>query len=82
MSEMTFDVLIVGARAAGLMAAATAAKRGQKVALIDHNKTPGKKILISGWGRCNFTNLHEGHHFYQSNGKNFFKKPLAIIGVL
>ena len=77
MNEMTFDVLIVGAGAAGLMAAATAAKRGQKVALIDHNKTPGKKILISGGGRCNFTNIHEGPHFYQSNGKNFFKKPLA-----
>mgnify|MGYP001312713988 CR=1 FL=1 len=77
MSEMSFDVLIVGAGAAGLMAAATAVKRGQKVALIDHNKVPGKKILISGGGRCNFTNLHEGPHFYQSNGKNFFKKPLA-----
>ena len=77
MSEMTFDVLIIGAGAAGLMAAATAVKKGQKVALIDHNKTPGKKILISGGGRCNFTNIHEGPHFYQSNGKNFFKKPLA-----
>ncbi|MEC7181887.1 MAG: FAD-dependent oxidoreductase, partial [Bdellovibrionota bacterium] len=77
MSEMSFDVLIVGAGAAGLMAAATAVKRGQKVALIDHNKVPGKKILISGGGRCNFTNLHEGPHFYQSSGKNFFKKPLA-----
>ena len=76
MSDLTFDVLIVGAGAAGLMAAATAGQRGQKVALLDHNKTPGKKILISGGGRCNFTNIHEGPDFYQSTRKHFSKKPL------
>lgn len=51
-----FDVLIIGAGAAGLMAAVRAGQRGRRVLLLDHAEAPGKKILISGGGRCNFTN--------------------------
>ncbi|MBX9748697.1 MAG: NAD(P)/FAD-dependent oxidoreductase [Roseococcus sp.] len=51
-----FDVLIIGAGAAGLMAAIRAGQRGRRVLLLDHAEAPGKKILISGGGRCNFTN--------------------------
>ena len=52
-----YDVIILGAGAAGLMAARVAGQRGRRVLLIDHADQPGKKILISGGGRCNFTNL-------------------------
>ena len=55
-----FDVLVIGAGAAGLMCAAEAGKRGRRVAVIEHADRPGKKILISGGGRCNFTNIHCG----------------------
>src|SRR5690554_2440619 len=52
------DVMIIGAGAAGLMCAATAGYRGRKVLVLDHANRPGKKILMSGGGRCNFTNLN------------------------
>ena len=52
------DVVIIGAGAAGLMCALTAANRGRKVMLIDHANKAGKKILMSGGGRCNFTNMY------------------------
>ena len=52
-----FDAIIIGAGAAGLMCAATAGQNGRRVLLLDHASEPGKKILISGGGRCNFTNL-------------------------
>ncbi|HAH01696.1 MAG TPA: aminoacetone oxidase family FAD-binding enzyme, partial [Vibrio sp.] len=55
MSEK-FDVIVIGAGAAGLMCAAEAGKRGRRVLVVDHAKKPGRKILISGGGRCNFTN--------------------------
>src|ERR1022692_4378482 len=51
----SFDVVIVGAGAAGLMCAMTAGGRGRRVLLLEHNAQPGAKILISGGGRCNFT---------------------------
>jgi predicted Rossmann fold flavoprotein len=54
---MTWDVLILGAGAAGMMAAIEAGRRGRRVLIIDHAKAPGEKIRISGGGRCNFTNL-------------------------
>ncbi len=54
----TYDVIIIGAGAAGLMCAATAGYRGRRVLVIDHANKPGKKILMSGGGRCNFTNLN------------------------
>ena len=53
-----FDVIVIGAGAAGLMCALTAGARGKRVVLLEHADQPGKKILISGGGRCNFTNLH------------------------
>lgn len=54
----SYDVIIIGAGAAGLMCAAVAGYRGRKVLVIDHANKPGKKILMSGGGRCNFTNLN------------------------
>src|SRR5690554_7478363 len=53
-----YDVIIIGAGAAGLMCAATAGYRGRRVLVIDHANKAGKKILMSGGGRCNFTNLN------------------------
>ncbi|WP_404419898.1 NAD(P)/FAD-dependent oxidoreductase [Marinospirillum sp.] len=58
MKKNTADVVVLGAGAAGLMAAATAGYAGKKVILLDHTDKPGKKILMSGGGRCNFTNLN------------------------
>ena len=52
----SFDVIIIGAGAAGLMCAISAGSRGKRVLLLDHNAQAGAKILISGGGRCNFTN--------------------------
>ncbi|KAA1171264.1 NAD(P)/FAD-dependent oxidoreductase [Marinobacter salinexigens] len=57
-SSNQYDVIIIGAGAAGLMCAATAGYRGRKVLVLDHANKPGKKILMSGGGRCNFTNLN------------------------
>jgi hypothetical protein len=70
------DVLIIGAGGAGLMAAATAAERGQKTVLIDHAKKIGTKIRISGGGRCNFTNLHASAANYISQNPHFCKSAL------
>src|SRR5581483_4188052 len=65
---MNFDVLIIGGGAAGLMCAIEAGKRGRSVLLIEGAERPGKKILISGGGRCNFTNLHcKPDNFLSSN---------------
>jgi predicted Rossmann fold flavoprotein len=72
-----FDVLIVGAGAAGLMCAAVAGGRGRKVLLIDHAKAPGEKIRISGGGRCNFTNVDAGPKNYISRNPHFFKSALS-----
>lgn len=73
----TVDVLVLGAGAAGLMCAIEAGKRGRKVIVLEANTQPGKKILISGGGRCNFTNLHcQPHHFISEN-PHFAKSALA-----
>ena len=67
-----FDLIIIGAGAAGLMAAATAGYRGKNVLLIDKNKKAGSKILISGGGRCNFTNRHaDPRKHYLSQNPHF-----------
>ena len=67
-----FDLIVLGAGAAGLMCAATAAQRGRRVAVLEHNGQPGRKILISGGGRCNFTNLHCGPgNFISENPQRF-----------
>jgi hypothetical protein len=73
----SFDALIVGGGAAGLMCAIEAGKRGRRVAVLEHADRLGKKILISGGGRCNFTNLHcEPENFLSSN-PHFAKSALA-----
>ena len=66
-----FNVIVVGAGAAGLMSAIEAGKRGRKVLLIDHAKKIGEKIRISGGGRCNFTNLNTDASKFISQNSNF-----------
>lgn len=66
-----FDVIILGAGAAGLFCAIEAGRRGRRVALIDHARAPGEKIRISGGGRCNFTNLHIGPEKFISQNPRF-----------
>ena len=73
----TFDVLVIGAGAAGLMAAIEAGRRGRRVALLERADRPGKKILISGGGRCNFTNLHCRPENFLSANPHFAKSALA-----
>jgi predicted Rossmann fold flavoprotein len=73
-----FDVIVLGAGAAGLMCAATAGQRRRRVALLEHNGQPGRKILISGGGRCNFTNLHCGPDNFIANNPHFAKSALAL----
>jgi hypothetical protein len=72
-----YDVVVLGAGAAGLMCAIEAGKRGRRVLVIEHNDRVGKKILISGGGRCNFTNLGAGPGNYLSQRSNFCKSALA-----
>ncbi|MGC1649365.1 MAG: NAD(P)/FAD-dependent oxidoreductase [Candidatus Sulfotelmatobacter sp.] len=72
-----FDALILGAGAAGFMCAIEAGKRGRRVALLDHADRLGKKILISGGGRCNFTNLHCQPANFLSSNPHFAKSALA-----
>lgn len=72
-----FDAIILGAGAAGLFCAATAGQRGKRVLLLDHNAEVGRKILISGGGRCNFTNLHTAPDRYLSANPHFAKSALA-----
>ena len=76
MSE-SFDAIILGAGAAGLMAAARAGQRGRRVAVLERADRPGKKILISGGGRCNFTNLGATPANYLSANPHFAKSALA-----
>ncbi|SUZ32078.1 Ferredoxin--NADP reductase [Roseibaca ekhonensis] len=66
-----FDVIILGAGAAGMFCAIEAAQRGRRVALLDHAKAPGEKIRISGGGRCNFTNLHIAPERFLSDNPRF-----------
>lgn len=71
------DVLILGGGASGLMCALHAARRGRRVAILDHGKGPGRKILIAGGGRCNFTNLDVTPGHYVSRNPHFCKSALA-----
>jgi len=73
----TYDVIIIGAGAAGLMCAGTAASRGRSVLLLDHADKVGKKILISGGGRCNFTNHYTTAANFISQNPHFCKGALA-----
>ncbi|MEQ1497325.1 MAG: NAD(P)/FAD-dependent oxidoreductase [Novosphingobium sp.] len=72
-----FDVIVLGAGAAGLFCAATAGQRGRRVLVLDHNSEVGRKILISGGGRCNFTNLHTAPDRFLSVNPHFAKSALA-----
>ena len=73
----TFDAIVVGGGAAGLFCAIEAGKRGRRVAVLEHADRIGKKILISGGGRCNFTNLHCGPSDFISGNPHFAKSALA-----
>jgi predicted Rossmann fold flavoprotein len=73
----SFDVIIVGGGAAGLMCAVEAGKRGRRVVVLEHSNSIGKKILISGGGRCNFTNLHCHPENFISGNPHFAKSALA-----
>ena len=73
----TYDVAVLGAGAAGLMCAAQAGARGRSVLLLDHADRPGKKILISGGGRCNFTNIHTAPDRFLSANPHFAKSALS-----
>ena len=73
-----FDAIVLGAGAAGLMCAAVAGQRGRRVVLLEHTAQPGRKILISGGGRCNFTNLHCAPDRFLSANPHFAKSALAL----
>ena len=74
---MTHDVIVIGAGAAGMMCAAIAGQRGRRVLLLDHAAEPGRKILISGGGRCNFTNTHTAPDRFFSANPHFARSALA-----
>ena len=75
--QKSVDVAIIGAGAAGMMAAAAAGKWGKSVWLGDHRANPGEKIRISGGGRCNFTNIHTSPDHFLSGNPHFVKSALA-----
>ena len=74
--QSPFDVIILGAGAAGLMCAITAGQRGRRVLLLDHAAEPGAKILISGGGRCNFTNTFTAPERFLSDNSHFARSAL------
>jgi len=77
MAAVKFDVVVLGAGAAGMMCAAEAGKRGRRVLLLEHGEHVGRKILISGGGRCNFTNLNARAENFLSENPHFPKSALA-----
>lgn len=72
-----FDVVVIGAGGAGMMCAIQAGRRGRRVCLLDHSTKIGRKILISGGGRCNFTNIHATPQNYVSANPHFCKSALS-----
>jgi len=74
---MDFDVIVLGAGAAGMMCAAVAGRRGRRVLLVEHAVPLGEKIRISGGGRCNFTNLHSRPEAFLSRNPDFCRSALA-----
>jgi predicted Rossmann fold flavoprotein len=76
-SPAHFDVVVIGAGAAGMMCALTAGQRGRRTLLLERNERVGKKIAISGGGRCNFTNIHAGPENYLSANPDFCRSALA-----
>ena len=75
--SVTFDVVIIGAGAAGMMCAAQAGQRGRRVLLIEHYHVVGEKIRVSGGGRCNFTNVNAGPANFLSQNPDFCRSALA-----
>src|SRR5690242_10557466 len=71
------DAVVLGAGAAGMMCAIEAGRRGRRVVLLEHAERVGKKILISGGGRCNFTNIHCRAENFLSENPHFAKSALA-----
>lgn len=78
--RQTYDVIVIGAGAAGMMCAAFAGQRGRRVLLLDHAEVLAEKIRISGGGRCNFTNLRVGAENYLSRNPHFVRSALARYG--
>lgn len=76
-SDNKYDVIVVGAGAAGLMAAIYAGQRGKRTLIIEHTNKIGEKIRISGGGRCNFTNLHTSSNNFICQNPHFIKSALA-----
>jgi predicted Rossmann fold flavoprotein len=76
----SYDVVVIGAGAAGMMCAAQAGRRGRKVLLIEHYPIIGEKIRISGGGRCNFTNTHSDADSFLSQNPDFCRSALARYG--
>lgn len=74
---MKFDVIVIGAGAAGLFCAIEAGKRGRKVLIVEHNAQVARKIIISGGGRCNFTNVYTKPENFVSRNPHFCKSALA-----
>src|SRR5687768_14065507 len=72
-----YDVIILGAGAAGLMCASQVGQRGRRALVLEHADKPGKKILISGGGRCNFTNLHTAPERFLSANPHFARSALS-----
>jgi predicted Rossmann fold flavoprotein len=77
---MRFDVIVIGGGAAGLFCAIEAGKRGRRTLVIEHNAQVGRKILISGGGRCNFTNIHSSPEHFLSSNPHFSKSALSRFG--
>src|SRR3954469_21286217 len=75
-----YDAIVLGAGGAGLMCAAVAGQRGRRVLLIDHQERAGKKVLISGGGRCNFTNFNAAPDRFLSANPHFAKSALGRYG--
>jgi predicted Rossmann fold flavoprotein len=73
----SFDVVVIGAGAAGMMCAAEAGRRGRSVLVVEHAASPGEKIRISGGGRCNFTNLHSSPKNFLSQNPHFCISALS-----
>ena len=74
---MKYDAVVIGGGAAGLFCAARAGKRGKRVLVIEHNAEVGRKIIISGGGRCNFTNIHTSAENFISQNPHFCKSALS-----
>ena len=77
MKAESYDAIVLGAGGAGLMCAAVAGRRGRRTLVVDHSDSPGRKILISGGGRCNFTNLHAAPDRFLSANPRFAVSALA-----